>query len=279
MLALQSNWTRPFFVRNKGQKYTIEDFDIFTTVLSALCWRKYNGRIVMAADEAAEKFYEERSLLGLWDEVVGLSVPEALDPDIFWAAGKLYALREFSAPIVMMDTDFIVWEKLPFDLIACDGCTIHREELYPDVYPDPAAFSMKEGYRFGDNWDWDSPAYNTAFVYFKSREFLERYLSEAVRFMENAKNPDNFLTYMVFAEQRMMGLLRGEGFRVEALSGLDRLFSGGGCFTHTWGFKEQMRRSPRAREFFCEKCANRIRADFPEWAEILSRDADLGRFF
>ena len=279
MLALQSNWTRPFFVRNPGREYTIEDFDLLTTVLSALEWRRHNGRIVMAADEEAARFYRERSLLALWDEVVMLTVPQTLDPDIFWAAGKLYALGRFSAPLVMMDTDFIVWEKIPFELIGCDAAAVHREELYPDVYPDPGSFSMKEGYRFGDRWDWDSPAFNTAFVYFRDPAFLRRYLAEAYRFMENAREPDNFLTYMVFAEQRMMGLLRGEGFRVEAFSSLDRLFSGGGCFTHTWGFKEQMRRNERARRLFCEKCANRIRADFPEWAEILRKDADLCKFF
>ena len=38
--AFHSNWTRPFFVRNPGGVYEVEPFELLTTALSALAWRR-----------------------------------------------------------------------------------------------------------------------------------------------------------------------------------------------------------------------------------------------
>ena len=47
MQAFHSNWTRPFFVRNPHMEYRIEPFELLTTALSALEWRRENGSIRM----------------------------------------------------------------------------------------------------------------------------------------------------------------------------------------------------------------------------------------
>lgn len=280
MDAIQSSWTRPFFIRNQGRDFEIEDFEILTTVLSALKWREKNGRIKMLADKTAQEYYKKLGILGIWNQVEELSVPGFIDPDAFWAAGKLYALKNQKAPIVMIDTDFIVWEKINFELIKYDGLSIHREPLYPDVYPCKEAFSMRSEYNFDDEWDWEQSAYNTALVYIKSEAFLKYYTLEAIRFMENAEKPDNFLTYMVFAEQRLFGMCAGKGYRVGAFSDIDRLFEHGeGCFTHIWGLKEQMRRDSKLKEAFCTKCAHRILHDFPYWAKVLEKNSDFYKYF
>ena len=43
--AFHSNWTSPFFIQNNLNEYYIEDFEILTTILSALKWRQNNGSI------------------------------------------------------------------------------------------------------------------------------------------------------------------------------------------------------------------------------------------
>ena len=48
--GFHSNWTRPFFTLNKDKEYFIEDFEILTTILSALKWREFNGSIKMITD-------------------------------------------------------------------------------------------------------------------------------------------------------------------------------------------------------------------------------------
>ena len=67
MLAIHSTWTKP---RIYGcGSFFIDDFDILTTVLSALKWREKNGKISMITDSTGFEFYKSRNLLGLWDTV------------------------------------------------------------------------------------------------------------------------------------------------------------------------------------------------------------------
>ena len=48
MRGFHVNWTRPFSVRAPGLPYAVEPFELLTTALSALCWRRENGGICMA---------------------------------------------------------------------------------------------------------------------------------------------------------------------------------------------------------------------------------------
>ena len=43
--AFHSNWTAPFFELNSHNEYYIEDFEILTTIISALKWREKNGSL------------------------------------------------------------------------------------------------------------------------------------------------------------------------------------------------------------------------------------------
>ena len=147
MQAIHSNWTKPR-TDNAGS-FHIDDFEILTTILSALKWREHNGKIKMATDSSGLDFYKSRDLCCVWDEVTTEldDIPEFVNAEMFWAAGKIYSLKNTTAPIAVMDTDFIVWDKLAFDKLN-DITVIHREELYPDVYPDFSAFNMDSEYIF-----------------------------------------------------------------------------------------------------------------------------------
>ncbi len=278
MNAIHSNWTKP---RTKTGSFFIEDFDILTTVLSALKWREKNGRIKMATDSVGFEFYNSRGMLPLWDEVTCEldNIPDTVNPSQFWAAGKLFALKNADAPIAVIDTDFIVWDRIAFDNLK-DITVIHREELYSDVYPDIHHFKMMRGYVFNPDFDWRINPANTAFYVIKNKQLRDTYIREAEDFIDNAEDGDS-LTYMVFAEQRLLPMC-ADMLRVELgeFSSLEKLFfDGERYFTHTWGMKQQMRENDSLRYDFCMRCARRIKEDFAEYLPILKEIPEIKDYF
>lgn len=279
MKAVHSNWTLPR--RAAAGIYFSEDFDLLTTILSALKWREKNGTIKMMTDSAGLAYYKERDMCGIWDEM-GTElddVPSTIAPKTFWAAGKLYSLKYSETPAVIMDTDFIVWDGIAFDNLG-ELAVIHDEDIYPDVYPDINHFNMRQGYIFEPELDWRVRPANTAFYYIKNDALAKRYTDEAIRFMENSVNGDG-LTYMVFAEQRLLSMTaKLMGVNMYVISTLDRLFKDGErWFTHTWGMKQQMRDNTALRADFCRRCIRRIISDFPDYEGMLRGIEELRPYF
>ena len=282
--AFHSNWTRPFFVRGAGRPYAVEPFELLTTALSALAWRRENGPIRMICDSEAERYYESLGLCFLWDEGVHPlldAVPQDVNAMAFWAAGKLYALSAMPSPCVMIDTDFVCWKPLSPLVEGLDAAAIHREDIMPDIYPGPAAFPQTHGFDFAA-LDWSVQPLNTALAYFGDDAFRRYYTDTAIRFIRSSPGADDVLTYMVFAEQRLLAMCAAKRqARVKALSDLPALFGGAqqGYFTHIWGFKQQMRDESALYEDFCRRCAARLRRDFPDAAARIARVPALTRYF
>ena len=98
--------------------------------------------------------------------------------------------------------------------------------------------------------------------------------------MEHCTKADDPLIYMVFAEQRMISMCAQKtGTPIHELDNLAHLFGNRQTdFTHTWGFKQQMRDNPRRREQFCKRCAVRLVLDFPETLETLQKIPELAKY-
>ena len=283
MQAFASNWTRPYAMNHPGQPYEVADFELMTTILSALMWRKENGSIRMITDRVGERFYRSLGLAPIWDDGISPeldAIPYTIDPSTFWAAGKLYALSCVPAPCVMMDTDFIVWNCIQKRLEDSQLPVIHREPLTPEIYPAPDAFDLYADYTFPKEWNWDAPACNTAFCYFGSESLRQSYLHQAMDFIHGVRGRDS-LIYMVFAEQRLLAMCAESlGIPIDALSTTEALFSQDQKdFTHTWGFKQAMAEYPQLRKAFCRNCTRRIRRDFPEYTRICSNIPVLRSYF
>lgn len=279
--AFHSNWTAPFSVRNPGADYMVEPCELLTTALSALNWQKCGGSIAMLCDSTAAAYYQRCHLDGLWDagiQIVLDDIPKTIPPHIFWAAGKLYALRAYGAPCVMIDTDFIVWKPIEDLLGSAKFAAIHQEDILPDIYPDCSAFPGSFDF---SGLDWSVKPVNTALSYFNDADFVQTYTQKAISFMLSHQNADNPLTYMVFAEQRLAAMLaKASGIPVHLLSDLPALFgSGQQYFTHIWGFKQQMRENPALYEGFCRRCVARLTQDFPEWGAVMSHIPSLSAYF
>lgn len=282
MKAFVSNWTRPYAVRCPDRPYQMTDFDLLTTVLSALVWRRENGSIRMITDDTGAQYYRSLGLADLWDGGIFTylnDIPSTIDPCTFWAAGKLYALAATPAPCVMLDTDFIVWHSLS-EHWHRPLAVIHREELNPAIYPAPSAFVLAPSYHFPTNWNWHEPACNTALTYFGNDTLRKTYVGQAMDFMQAARGRDG-LIYMVFAEQRLLAMCaQACGVPIHAFSTEQDLFQGNQRdFTHIWGFKQAMQEQPVLHELFCQKCAARIRKDFPIYANICQTIPQLQPYF
>lgn len=282
--AFHSNWTRPYFARRmENIPYTIDAAELLTTALSALVWRRENGSISMLCDSTAKDYYLSEGLDFLWDDGIHPvldKMDSTIDPICFWAAGKLYALRKFGAPCVMLDTDFIVWRDLSARLAPHKLAVIHHEDIVPDIYPDRSALHTHRPFDF-ESLDWTVRPTNTALSWFSDADFVAYYTQTALDFMRAASPADHHLTYMVFAEQRLLPMLaKQHGLSICSLMELPELFcSGQDWFTHIWGFKQQLRQNEQTYRDFCTRCAKHLRRDFPEAAERLCQTSVLAPYF
>ena len=155
--GFHSNWTRPFFTLNKDKEYFIEDFEILTTILSALKWREFNGSIKMITDIQGAEYYKKLGIEDIWDlgiDTVLENIPQSINPNVFWAAGKIYAMNYEKTPFAMIDTDFIVWSSVETlfknkELCVNDGLVNEKDcndiirqvqEIFEEKFSDKCSF-------------------------------------------------------------------------------------------------------------------------------------------
>lgn len=264
MDAFHSFWSKPNSCRNQGT-VKFPDFELFTAILSALEWKKHNGSIRLITDSEGAAYFKSLGLINLWDSVdTSLDEIHDVDPFLFWAAGKLYALSKMETPCVMLDTDLIIWKDMSwvkdFDLV-----TAHSEALNPYVYPDQSIFKLKNGYTFPAEWDFSLDAANTAFLYIKDAAFRDYYVDAATTFFKHVEMDGlNPVTAMCFAEQRILPMCAAvKGQKMGYLLDLSRADEQD-FVTHTWGFKDVLRSVPEANKEFCQRCMHRIEKEFPE---------------
>lgn len=265
----------------------LTDAEILVMIISALEWKKHNGRIKLLTDNKGYNFIKKLGIEFIWNSCS--SSLEAfhnqnLNEDVFWAAPKLYALKIFNAPCVMLDLDFIVWKMIKWDDIDTDLMTIHREDVNNSVYPNQNFFdeNMREWY---SSLDWNIRACNTSFVFFNDENLLEKYVDEAFYFMRNVKIHDPVadyggLPYMVFAEQRLLPMIaEKQAARISSFADLDWLFSEQNeIFSHIWGYKKYLKDNQKAHQQFCVDCVERIAYEFPDVYALLKVHSWFARY-
>lgn len=261
MIAFHSWWTKP------GGEKGLDRFELLTMVLSALKWKEKNGEIALVTDTFGAEYIKSKGLEACWDKIITAldAIPEDVDPMRFWAAGKIYGLKSFKAPVVSIDTDFIVWEDLELHKSKSGLCAIHSEMLNPAVYPTNREFTD-----FDDGFDWEVLPANTAFVYFGNDSLKNEYIRYAESFMTTCSSGDT-LQPMVFAEQRLLSMVaRKMNIKLDVFSCLEKLSVGEDPrFTHLWGFKKSLREDEDLRREFIKKLENRIYSDFPHMKSII----------
>ena len=266
--ALHINSTAPFRIRKKGADYTMADFDVLCTIMSALMWKKYNGPIKLYADKMAYDFYASLGILDIWDEIdteVLENLPQDIDYNIYWAGSKLFAIKHETVPFAVIDTDLIVWKSLQDYLNGKYLVALHTEPLN-EVYPPQYDLHTAEDYQYDSEWDWNQLPCNCAFTYYESEDFKNYYTSSAIKFMKNNNaRPKNLVIQMVFAEQRLFSMCaRKMLLNIHTL--LDSPFSqNNDVVTHLWGGKDVARELPEENEKLCRALALKIQQIFPDF--------------
>ena len=263
--------------------YAVEPFELLTTALSALCWRRENGSICMVCDSRAVEYYASLGLDFLWDDGMHPlldAMPDDINATAFWAAGKLYAVAAMKAPCVMLDTDLICWKNIDTLLDGVDAAAIHREDIIPSIYPDKARFPAR-----------------AALI---SMNSTGRYSRSTPRCATSGATSSAAITRI----PPSASCARAAGGRHADLHGVRRAAAAhhvrrkeryphpgafrpalavrrrsGRIFTHIWGFKQQMREDPALYEDFCRRCAARLSRDFPDEAERIAQVPVLSVFF
>ena len=272
MLAFHSYWTAPGRVRSGA--VALSDYDLVTMLLSALEWRRHNGQIRMVTDTPGARLFEALGLLSLWDAGLDTSLDTLtdIDPYLFWAAGKLYALSRMDCPCVMLDTDMVFWEPVSDKLDGKRVVVAHFEPLNDAVYPPPeTVFHLAEDYAFPPNWDFSLFPANTAFLYMPERAFARTYTEAAFAFMRALRNRDVDPTVsMCFAEQRILPMCaRASGQALDALLDAETVHTQR-FVTHLWGHKRLLAASPGRCEAYCLQCVRRMLFDFPEQVSLFA---------
>lgn len=271
--------TKPYIISGYKSRFRQDDFEVVSTVLSALTWQKYNGSIKFYTDGKGAEYYNRLGLLDLWKGGVNTTVVENIsnhiDQHIFWASAKLFALMSVHSPITIIDTDLIVWKNL--DSFFDNSCltVLHREALI-DCYLPKRQLKIPSGYVFNPNWNWRVWPCNTALAYFNDDNFKNYYLGQAVDFMtDNFENPLDLTTQMVFAEQRLLAMCAKErGIKISTLVKTPFQKSNT-LFTHLWGAKSIARHNPVQRERLIRSMMSKIQLISLDFHDRLLRCLDL----
>ncbi|WP_068913227.1 DUF6734 family protein [Criibacterium bergeronii] len=261
--AFNTVWSRP---TNLKEDFMIRDYDLLVTALSALNWRKNNGKITLFADKYATNYFNRLNMLSLWDKVEEIPYDLGINPKMYWAGAKLFALKKMQAPCVMMDTDMIVWQNLQ-NILNSDICSAHSEPLITEVYKPKEYFKMKEAFDF-DELSFNVYASNTAILYIADMDFKKYYTDLAIEFMQKSEDVDDTLSYMVFAEQRLLSMCAyKKNKQIKYILEFPKAIGNQQLLTHIWGYKKILAENTYEKMKFCKRTVKRLRNDFYEETE------------
>ncbi|MDO4191234.1 MAG: hypothetical protein Q4D14_06080 [Bacteroidales bacterium] len=223
-------------------------------------------------DHMAYDYYANYGVLDIWNEIdldTIETMPSDLPNDIFWAAGKLFALQHESAPVMMMDTDLIVWNPIEHLVKGKPFVGFHREDLI-ECYPEKQFLKLPPYYVFNPKWDWTVRPVNTALAWFGDEEFKNYYTSCAIHFMRgNVEHPVEMVSQMVTAEQRIVAMCAKEQ-NVPIDTFLDCPYCVDNAdYTHLWGIK-MMAGHIKFNSLLCMSLLSRLKDEHPEYYQRLS---------
>lgn len=277
MDGFYSIWTGPYRQSHKDEKYEMADYELLTFILSVLEWQKHNGRAYLICDDYAREYLDGLGVSAIFDDrIIKLDVDENINPKVFWAAGKLFALKKITRPMAMIDLDLIVWKNVDKLVLEADIYGIHREHIRPEVYPDKEFFKFKKDYEFPEDFDWEELPLNTAFLYIKDIDFVHKYADKAIDFMYYVDENNENLKHMVFAEQRLLPILAKKcGKSISTMFQVGEDIGYQEYFTHVWGHKNILKYNEEEKQKFCTRIVNRIKNDYPEAYEIINLIPEL----
>ena len=214
-------------------------------------------------------------------------IPKEVDPEIFWAAGKLYAIPllkrsrkfdPFDSSVGSLDWDCIPWSypEEPEDIM-CLNLESLRWPWYKDCRDKYEKFVPRAV-------NWNLPPANNGVFHFNHYKHMIAYSELSVGFMEKfsrAAAKQNYFDLpryvygdaMTFAEQQLISTAAWHAKRsVEPLLSPrpDGFLPPNAFFTHLWTTKNLYRAFPEARIHYTNQLIRNIRLRFPDSRGVLA---------
>jgi len=288
MLHFHSLWTRPMFETRQAQAtqdLVFWDFEALTWLTSVLEIRRHSP-IRLITDTRGRQFVLNTALDSIYNGGISTAlddIPDTIDPQIFWAAGKIYAWREIDGPCISVDTDAVLWQPitptapivaLHLENRAWGWYASNRQAFAPFGFDDPS-------------WDWDLHPFNHGVLYIQDPEARRVWTEKAIGFMNEfsaqvrqleqsgAENPPHTRDAMLFADQRLLVMCAQRlGLSMVPLTRLDETTGyllRNPLYTHLWGSKLFYPYCAEARFAFCRHLVSYLLAHHPESQTILER--------
>lgn len=288
LLHLHAFWTRPLQTtpgRTPDSPIQLADFEALTWLTSALEARRHGG-IRLVTDTRGAQFVRRTGLDWVYDAGISTALdalPASVNPQVFWAAGKLEALLSVKTPCAALDTDAVLWRPPPMPTRLW---VLHPEDRRWGWYrADQEVFGACG---FADPaWDWEADPVNMGIAVYPEPGFARRYAQAAIEFMaafsqQLAAGDPAAAAYrrhgcdpMIFAEQRILALCaRRErqpvGFLGRLHPSAAHMARNRRCL-HLWCSKDLYRRCPEARVALVNHLIAHVRARHPVAVLTLER--------
>jgi hypothetical protein len=288
MTYFHTFWTWPQFQSRTEQQtddIVLWDFEALTWLTSALEIRRHSP-MRLVTDSRGLRFVQRVGLDWVYSGGISTAlddIPEELNQTVFWAAGKLFALRAVDTPCVGLDPDAILWE--PFEPTA-PVLALHQEPRECPYYAQQQARYSWCGLSPSD-WDWELDPFNMGICYFGPPEAAASYSAASIRFMLDfsraaqradfwgKRQSEDFCDAMLLAEQRLLPMcMKRLGLKVNALARLQpkafHLERNPLC-CHLWGAKDRYRDCAEARLAFVNYLIEYLLTRYPEAEPTLAK--------
>ena len=210
----------------------------------------------------------------------------AVEPSIFFSAGKFELFRRAQEPFVVMDTDFYLRSSIEPPTNQEFVFTHWERTTSADIYPDPHQLPMADGYTLPE-LDYSGPASNMSMAWFGDATHARALGEAAFAFAEGngAETSGHRIQRAVFAEQRLVvALARHRGIEARPLSprvwdtgtGLWEGPTQADRYHHTWFQKSWFITFPELRASYCHYLIRDLCQRQPAGAEWLAERLATG---
>lgn len=286
-----SYWSKPRLAQ--GHRLSVSDYELLTMGLSVAQFRKLGYKMTLVTDSIGAQFYEQLGVTCLYDEVLtDLDKVAGVDPNIFWAAGKLYAYELMPTPSISIDLDAVVW-GIPdgLDEHVYDVGVLHEDFSDWDCYHSSRELYGDLGFK-SNSWNWNVIPYNVGVLWFNNDILLSMYVSLSQMFMENftrfytremmtrysrglvKKGRRARVFEQIFAEQQLLSMVADRvGARVYKFTEIDKsidYIKSNKYVSHLWSMKSVYRSVPEIKDVVLAGLLNKLGSEYEGTEKLVS---------
>lgn len=185
MLGVHVYWTKPQAEKEKINYFyesTIieRSFTLtkYTTILSALWWKKLNGPIKLYTDNEGLELYKKHKMDWLYDEIDVETLNNYKGNPKLWTAGKIYCMGLQKLPFCFLDNDLIIREKLNINDLKKDVGFTHWELPRGNEYELLNETLENSVIKSNLSLNLNTLVTNTSFFFVNNHKFQKRLLEE-----------------------------------------------------------------------------------------------------